>query len=59
VQSFRAQSASIQEPQNALYERLPLASFDARAQRFWRRVFLLARLPGGAALLRALARRRR
>jgi hypothetical protein len=58
VQTFRARSASIQELEDTLYERLPLASFDARAQRFWRRIFLLARVPGGVALLRALARRR-
>jgi hypothetical protein len=42
-----------------LYEALPLAGFDATARRFWRRVFLLVRLPGGRYLLRLIAQRKR
>jgi len=34
-----------------LYAALPLAQFDRRARRFWRRVFLLVRIPGGRSLL--------
>jgi hypothetical protein len=33
-----------------------LADFDARARRFWRRVFVLVRIPGGRRLLGMLAR---
>jgi hypothetical protein len=58
AQTFRARAASIQEPLPALYDGLPLGRFDARARRFWWRVFRIARVPGGAALLRAIARRR-
>ncbi len=39
-----------------LYAALPLAEFDSRARRFWRRVFLLVRIPGGRLLLGMLAR---
>jgi hypothetical protein len=42
-----------------LYRVLPLAHFDARARAFWRRIFLLVRLPGGRFLLQAAARRAR
>jgi hypothetical protein len=56
---LEASSAIIHEPQNRLYDALPLAGFDARARRFWRRVFLLVRLPGGRYLLRLIARRKR
>jgi hypothetical protein len=38
---------------------LPLASIDADARRFWRRVFRLVRIPGGRYLLKVLTRARR
>lgn len=59
VSSVEAASAIVHEPLNDLYERLPLASIDADARRFWRRVFRLVRIPGGRFLLKALARARR
>jgi hypothetical protein len=52
-------SVIIHEPLPLLYGALPLAGFDDRAKRFWRRVFRLARIPGGRHLLGILARRRR
>jgi hypothetical protein len=54
-----AQSAIVHEPLARLYEALPLVSLDAKARRFWRRVFRLVRVPGGRYLLGALARRNR
>lgn len=54
-----AQSAIVHEPLPHLHEVLPLGRFDARAARFWRRVFWLIRIPGGRRLIRALTRRRR
>jgi hypothetical protein len=56
---LEASSAILHEPRHRLYEALPLAGFDARARRFWRRVFLLVRLPGGRYLLRLIAQRKR
>jgi hypothetical protein len=56
---FEADTAIIHESRSRLYEALPLARFDADAQRFWRRVFALMRIPGGRLLLRFLARRNR
>lgn len=47
------------EPQESLYQALPLAEFTADRQRFWRRVFWLVRIPGGRWLLRLIARRAR
>jgi len=58
VCTFSVHSALLHEPQPRLYESLPLAGFDASARRFWRRVFLLMRIPGGRLLLRSIARRR-
>jgi hypothetical protein len=52
-------SAIVHEPLADLYDALPLAAFDGRAKRFWRRVFFLVRIPGGRRLLGALARSRR
>jgi hypothetical protein len=49
-----AAGAVVHEPLQDLYEDLPLASIDADARRFWRRVFRLVRLPGGRYLLRLL-----
>jgi hypothetical protein len=54
-----ARQALVHKPVPALYESLPLERLDARARRFWARVFLLVRLPGGRALLNLWARRRR
>ncbi len=56
---FRSRTATIHEPLPQLYRRLPLVVLDEAARRFWRRVFLLARLPGGRRLLHWIARRRR
>jgi hypothetical protein len=53
-----ARSAIVHEPLSHLYEALPLATLDAKARRFWRRVFWLVRIPGGRHLLAAVARRR-
>ncbi len=58
VRHFKSESVFIHDPKTLLYENLPLASFDANAQRFWRRVFRLMRVPGGRLLLGAIARRR-
>lgn len=51
--------AIVHEPLGFLYDGLPLASIDADARRFWRRVFRLVRIPGGRYLLRLLTRSRR
>lgn len=57
--SVKTQSAIVHEPLAHLYEALPLVSLDARARRFWRRVFRLVRIPGGRYLLGLMARRTR
>jgi hypothetical protein len=57
--TVEAQSAIVHEPLARLYEALPLVSLDAKARRFWRRVFRLVRIPGGRYLLGVLARRTR
>jgi len=57
--SIHVQSAIVHEPLAHLYEVLPLAAFDRKAQRFWRNVFRLVRIPGGRSLLSLLARRNR
>ena len=56
VASVEAGSAIVHEPLARLYEGLPLASIDADARRFWRRVFRLVRIPGGRCLLKLLTR---
>jgi hypothetical protein len=56
--TVKAQSVIVHEPLARLYEALPLATLDANARRFWRRVFRLVRIPGGRYLLGALVRRR-
>jgi hypothetical protein len=56
---IRSRTATIHEPLPQLYRRLPLVMLDEAARRFWRRVFLLARLPGGRRLLHWIARRTR
>jgi len=55
VATVEAASATVHEPSRNLYAALPLADFDGRARRFWRRVFLLVRIPGGRSLLGMLA----
>jgi hypothetical protein len=50
-------NAILHEPLPRLYDALPLARFDARAQRFWKRTFTLMRIPGGRFLLRIMLRR--
>ncbi len=57
--SITMQSAIVHQPLGRLYDVLPLAQFDAKARRFWGRVFLLVRIPGGRYLLGELARRTR
>lgn len=54
-----AETVLVHEPLTTLYDALPLARFDARAHRFWQRVFWLVRVPGGRSLLRMVARRAR
>jgi hypothetical protein len=56
---LHAQSVIVHEPLTRLYDTLPLAILDEKASRFWRRVFLLVRIPGGRRLLGILARRSR
>jgi hypothetical protein len=56
---IRARTATIHEPRPELYQGLPLVVMDDAAKRFWRRVFLLARIPGGRRLLRWIAERSR
>ncbi len=53
----RVRTAILHEPRNGLYDGLPLVRLDAAARRFWRRVFLLVRIPGGRRLLGLVARR--
>jgi hypothetical protein len=57
VRHLTARTVVVHEPRPRLYKSLPLAGFDADAQRFWRRVFRLIRIPGGRFLLRYIARR--
>jgi hypothetical protein len=59
VRHFRSETVIIHTPAARLYDSLPLASFDADARRFWKRVFRLIRIPGGRLVLGAIARRRR
>ena len=57
--TVEGRSVIVHEPLARLYETLPLAAFDAKARRFWRRIFWLVRIPGGRRLLGAMARRSR
>lgn len=59
VRQLTADSVIIHQPRPGLYAALPLAGFDAAARRFWRRVFLLMRLPGGRFLLRFITQGKR
>jgi hypothetical protein len=56
---FSSRTATIHEPRPLLYQGLPLVVLDDAARRFWRRVFLIARIPGGRRLLRWIAQRTR
>jgi len=56
---FKARAAAIHELRPQLYRGLPLVVLDDAAKRFWRRVFFIARLPGGRRLLRWIAQRTR
>jgi hypothetical protein len=55
VAAVEAAAVIVHEPAPELYAALPLAQFDRRARRFWRRVFLLVRIPGARPLLGLLA----
>lgn len=57
IESLSAADIVVHEPVPAVLRALPLADYDARARRFWGRVFWLVRLPGGRGLLGWLARR--
>jgi hypothetical protein len=57
--AIEAHGAIVHESLARLYENLPLAVLDAKARRFWRRVFRLVRIPGGRYLLGIVARRSR
>jgi hypothetical protein len=54
-----SRTATLHEPRPELYRGLPLVTLDDAARRFWRRVFFIARLPGGRRLLRWIAQRTR
>ncbi len=54
-----ARAAWAHTPQTRVLESLPLEPFTPGMRRFWRRIFRLVRMPGGAWLLRWLARRSR
>jgi hypothetical protein len=56
VETVESVCVIVHEPLLDLYEALPLASFDLKARKFWRRVFGLVRIPGGRFLLKFLAR---
>lgn len=56
---FSSRTATLHEPRPQLYRGLPLVILDNAARRFWRRVFLIARIPGGRRLLRWIAQRTR
>jgi hypothetical protein len=56
--SIETASAIVHEPKPHLYEALPLATFEPKARRFWRRVFRVVQIPGGRHLLGIFARRR-
>jgi hypothetical protein len=56
--SLETASAIVHEPKPHLYDALPLATFEPKARRFWRRVFRVVQIPGGRHLLGIFARRR-
>jgi hypothetical protein len=58
ARALTADAVQLQEPNERLYDALPLERFTPQAQRFWQRIFWLVRLPGARALLGLVARRR-
>lgn len=54
-----ADSILVHEPIPNLYRGLNLPTLQPDTRRFWQRLFLLARIPGGAALIGLAARRLR
>jgi hypothetical protein len=56
VRRIESASAIVHEPKPHLYDQLPLAPFEPKARRFWRRVFRVVQIPGGRHLLGVLAR---
>jgi hypothetical protein len=56
IETLHAAGAIVHEPLSGLYAGLPLSSFDEPSRRFWKRVFLAVRLPGGKQLLKFLTR---
>lgn len=56
VRRIELTSAIVHEPRPHLYDQLPLAPFEPKARRFWRRVFRVVQIPGGRHLLGVLAR---
>lgn len=56
---LRAAGLLVHEPLPGVYEDLRLPRLRPRTRRFWQRLFLLARLPGGAMLIRFIARHAR
>jgi hypothetical protein len=59
IRRIGAGSAFVLEPQPDLYRALPLEAFSAKSRAFWKRIFLLVRIPGGGRLLGYIARRAR
>lgn len=57
ARELSAAQVMVHEPLAHLYDVLHLPELSPRTRRFWQRLFLLARLPGGAALIRCIARR--
>ena len=59
IVTTRAAAAFAHEPRDELYGALALPAFGPAAQRFWRTIFAVVRLPGGRLLLSWLAGRGR
>jgi hypothetical protein len=56
---LRARAAFVHQERPRLYADLPLEVFGPRSRTFWRRVFLVVKIPGGRTLLNYIARRAR
>lgn len=56
---LEVRTAIVHQTRKELYDELPLAAFDAKARGFWKRVFLLIRIPGGRHFLGLMVRRSR
>ena len=59
IRRLTARAAFVLEPRPELYRDLPLERFGPKSQTFWKRIFLLVRIPGGRLLLQYIARRAR